>query len=187
MPVPLGFWAAAGAGGNAAGPSFELISTTILGSTTSLVTFSSIPATYKHLQLRFSVRGSSSTNPQMRMYFNGDTASNYNSHLVFAQNNSSFSENEAGTSINLNRVPGDLAQGSHFGVGIIDILDYASTSKNKVTRMRGGYADPNQGYFYTGLYSGQWRSTAAINSMSLFINSMSILANSRLSLYGILG
>ena len=61
MPIPLGFFAAAGA---VAGGSYDLLETTILSSNAASVTFSNLnnyAADYQHLQIRAVVKGSLGT------------------------------------------------------------------------------------------------------------------------------
>lgn len=73
---------------------FESIATSVVGSGgVSSVTFSSIPAGYKHLQLR----GMGQTNrgtygiDELGIRFNGDTASNYSAHMVLGDGASASS------------------------------------------------------------------------------------------------
>lgn len=177
MPFSLGFWAAAGAGGGAAAGAYELISTT-LG--TSPLTFSSIPSTYKHLQLRIVQRSSGST---QFIRFNGDTGSNYVRHELRGNGtNVTSSASTAQTYIAPGFVvnSGGTPSGAHSAF-IIDILDYASTTNNKTVRMFGGGLDDADKYI--ALNSGLWLSTAAINSIGLTYAT----STSRFSLYGVKG
>jgi len=77
-----------------------------------------------------------------------------------------------------------LVQGSTtsgFG-GVTDILDYASTNKNKTVRTLGGF-DAN-GSGYVNLTSNLWSNTAAINTIT--INAVGTFNQySQFSLYGI--
>ena len=67
-----------------AGGSFESIQTITVGTTSQAsVTFSSIPATYTHLQLRISNRGGGST-----VQLNSDTTSNYKRHYLYTDGTS---------------------------------------------------------------------------------------------------
>jgi hypothetical protein len=64
---------------------YELISTTILGSAQSSVVFdvSSYTSTYKHLQIRVVTRTDRGANEDiLGIRFNGDTGSNYITHLL---------------------------------------------------------------------------------------------------------
>jgi len=69
-----------GAGGAGAG-AFESIAT-LSGSGVSTVTFSSIPSTYKHLQVRMFGQAAGGSGGVVRMRFNGDTGTNYTAHYL---------------------------------------------------------------------------------------------------------
>ena len=56
MPIPIGVLAQAGAGSAALTNDYFLIQTVEANTNTSSVTFSNIPQTYKHLQIRHSIR-----------------------------------------------------------------------------------------------------------------------------------
>jgi hypothetical protein len=74
-----------------------------------------------------------------------------------------------------------------FAAHIIDVLDYTSAAKFKTTRMLGGYAAGN-GNSYLQLASGNWRSTAAVNSIQIIsLGGDAFVAGSRFSVYGIKG
>jgi hypothetical protein len=152
------------------------------------VTFSSIPSTYKHLQLRIMSR-SSSTGRNIQIRFNSDTGANYAQHnlrgngaTAAATGTASTTEIEAGwiaTSADLTNV---------MGASIIDVHDYASTTKNKTLRSISGVNNNNTSTnerIY--LYSGLWMNTAAINSISIVSNSGNWTTASTFALYGMVG
>jgi hypothetical protein len=191
MPIPLGIFAVAGAGSGAAAGAYEQIATNILSSATSAITFSSIPTTYSHLQLRMTIRGTSSFNGGMGIRLNGDTGSVYSRHNLFGDGGGVYSQNatsqtQINTDTNNAFFPGGQAEASQFGASIIDILDYMSTAKNKTIRQfAGAYA--SNGY-QVGLISGAYYSTSAITSVTLTQLAMTNFAiGSRFSLYGIKG
>lgn len=188
MPFSLGFWAAAGAGGGASSD-YELISTTILGASTGSVTFSSIAGTYKHLQLRITARHDGAVQAvQTNMYFNSDQAANYSWHAL--EGNGSTAVSFAQTSKN-NVYLGGAASGTtaanNFSSYLVDILDYASTNKYKVTRTMHGYTDGT--YKNLDYASGLWQSTSAISSITIapVLQGGNFITGSRFSLYGIKG
>lgn len=159
--------------------SYESIQTvTTTGNVTS-ITFSSIPSTYKHLQIRLSYQDTASDNSNMR--FNSDTGNNYAWHELFGQGSSAGAG--AASSVSFMKVA--YTDGGRPGVAVIDILDYANTNKNKVMRSLCG-AD-NNGSGYILLRSGLWASTSAITSVTIYPNSGAITANSIFALYGIRG
>ena len=80
-----------------------------------------------------------------------------------------------------------IGTGSNFGAAIIDILDYASTSKNKTVRVLTGFDQNGSGNIC--LASGLWfrSSPAAITSISLAGNSRNYLQYSQFALYAVKG
>ncbi len=188
MPFGLGFFATVGAGA-AGGPSFDLLETQLVSSQTSSITFSSLSSyasTYQHLQIRMTVRGTRAANGDgFSIRFNGDTATNYSRHGLngfgsttpesYGVANQSYGDAGA--------CPGTSSPGSTFAGTVLDILDAFETTKFKTIRTFSGQPGTQ---FQVGLSSGNWRSTNAISSITLFVQSGNdIAANSRLSLYGI--
>lgn len=146
---------------------YNSISTTTVGvSGSSSIEFTSIPQTYKHLQLRVFARGSSID--AFRIQFNGDTATNYSFHYLFgARGGSSGSSNATTQSYGIGMWSMGLPNAaSTFGFGIYDFLDYRNTTKFKTVRGFDGW-DAN-GTGGIGTNSSNWRSTSAITSIKLF-------------------
>lgn len=165
---------------------YESIATVSVGSGgSSTVTFSSIPSTYKHLQIRgIANNGESSGYNNQALQFNGDTSSNYSVHYLAGNGASATSSVQtSGTKINdIFRIP--PTSSSVFGAFIIDILDYTSTSKAKTIRSLNG-GDSN-GSGWVGLHSGLWYKTPeAITSITFLSSSGNFGQNSHFALYGI--
>jgi hypothetical protein len=73
-----------------------------------------------------------------------------------------------------------------FGATIIDILDYASASKNTTLRTLSGSSTSSNPRI--GLHSGLWNVTDAVTSITLTDNEgLNYTSSSRFSLYGIKG
>jgi hypothetical protein len=70
---------------------------------------------------------------------------------------------------------------------VMDILDYASTSKNTTVRALYGETYSAQFQDQIKLGSGAWRNTAAVSSLTVSYNTGSVAAGSRFSIYGIKG
>lgn len=140
---------------------FDSIQTVTVGSGgASVITFSSIPATYNHLQLRYASQALFSNYNFLR--FNSDNGSNYTSHFLFGDGTAPLASNSvSSTSMFAGRLFGALTD--FYGVGVIDILDYANTNKFKTARIL--TTDENNGAGLVGLTDGLWNSTAAINSI----------------------
>jgi len=167
---------------------FESIATTTVGSGgASSITFSSIPSTYKHLQLRYVARSSVGTEDSVSMRFNADSTTSYAYHFLFS--NGASVNGAADTSVTRIypwAMPGGGFLANSFGVLTMDILDYANTNKYKVTRAFTGYDDNSTGG-RIAFTSGQWRSTSAISSIVINADAGNIVEHSRFALYGIKG
>jgi hypothetical protein len=145
------------------------LATTTLATATATITFSSIPREYEHLQIRLIGRSSRSSGvSQFKLNFNGDTGTNYSDHYLLGSGGGSAIVGHDGASqtfIWANPIAGNTTTAGTFGVGIIDILDYSNTNKNKTVRMLGGFDENGGGYL--GLSSGLWMNTAAITSITI--------------------
>lgn len=178
--------------------SYESIATVTVGSGgSSAVTFSSIPSTYKHLQIRCLTRGTSNNTAPIYLTVNSDTSANYSTHQLLGNGSTAYADGHANASYIIDGwggfqtfSGGDLA--NTFGVGIIDILDYANTSKYKTARALWG-RDNNSSGSITGrivFESGSWRSTSAINSLSFVTDAtygITWAQYTQFALYGIKG
>lgn len=172
--------------------SYESIATVTIGSGgAATASFSSIPSTYKHLQIRFLARTNRASlldGIYIRVG-NGsvDTGANYVQHSLLGDGASASAGAGTGQTYSVvTLTAGNTATSGVFGAGVIDILDYANTSKNKVTRTLGGY-DRNGGG-YAALYSGLWLNTAAINAITLgSSDGTGLIEFSQFALYGIKG
>jgi hypothetical protein len=165
---------------------FESIATvTVGGGGAGSFDFTSIPATYTHLQIRGIGRcnqvGSGVTTTTYR--FNSDTGSNYAYHNLTG-NGAAASAGAAATQTNivLTDLPQISATSNAFGVTVMDILDYANTNKYKTIRALNG-ADLN-GSGQISLTSGLWMDTSAITSITINPNS-SAVQYTNFALYGI--
>ena len=155
------------------------------------VEFTSIPGTYKHLQLRCfgHLSGSGNVGDVIRMTFNSDTTSNYSYHLLQGNGSSASADPAASNSWIYSGVyPDSYGGANNFGLNIIDILDYANTNKYKTTRALFGYEFNDVNYSRTALGSGNWRNTNAITSIKLIDRSgNNLIQYSQFALYGIKG
>lgn len=163
--------------------SFESIATVTVGAGgSSSISFSSIPSTYKHLQIRF--MGSITSGNQISfMRFNSDTtATNYYTHALEGDGSTAYAY-AVNTFPRYTSLPSAT---SVQGVSVIDILDYTNTSKNSTVRALGG-VDRN-GSGEVTFYSGLWKNTAAITQIDLVPNSGATFRQyTHAALYGIKG
>lgn len=184
---------ASGISGNlwAPGKDFDSIATVTLGTSASSITFSSIPATYRHLQIRGIVRdtGTAADWNLLSATFNGDTAGNYSSHGIRAYGATADIYPVQFTSTSnmyFGLLPSSFSgYGPTYAATVFDVLDYADTNKYKTLRTLNG-ADTNSatyGYVYIG--SGSWRSTTAVNSIQITAPGRTLAQYSSFALYGV--
>lgn len=173
-----------------ASTSFESIATvTASGGQTSL-TFSSIPQTYTHLQIRGLARDTSTASTgtlAQGIRINGVSSANYTYHTLAASGASIFPTGATGADgVYTDYVtPFDNAIASTFGVMLIDIHDYTSTTRYKTIRIFGG-CDVNGSGGGVTLASGfLTNSTSAVTSITFPAPWTSFKAGSTFALYGI--
>lgn len=169
----------------------DLIERVSLSASAASIEFTGIPQTYQHLQIRGLLKesGTGTGGPNVVMQCNTDTThTNYRSHYLNGNGSSATAGNvQASTYYCLvgNIATSNASYASMFGALLVDILDYASTSKNKVTRGIG--AHDRNGSGEVTINSGLWMSTAAISSIKFTTPGSSFAQNSTLALYGIIG
>jgi hypothetical protein len=152
------------------------------GETTT--TFSSIPQTYTHLQLRYTL--STGRYNSLVLRCNGDTGANYSGHGMWGRENNTKGDygNVGNDSIYVSYAANTPA--GYPWIGITDIIDYTNTNKWKVMRgIVGGANNTTTGYNGVESNSGMWQNTAAITSLTFSIGALN--AGSKIALYGIKG
>ena len=171
----------------------SLATVTVPSGGVATITFAGIPNTYKHLQVRMMALSNRATFgvDALLMRFNGDSGMNYSQHTLNGNGASAAASGQGTGSISACYI--DFAIGttvsSYPGVAIIDVLDYASSSKNKVMRGLGGTdlngtigGAPGRVNFA----SSAWLNTAAINSITMTPNTGTLFTqHSQFTLYGV--
>jgi hypothetical protein len=171
-----------GTGVAASTTSYESIATAAGTGASASITFSSIPSTYKHLQIRAIARTASGTGAFLQ--YNSDTGTNYTRHYV--EGNGTAASSGSGTSTTKIDYIQAVSNANINGVNIVDILDYTNTNKYKTTRILQGY-DAN-GTGNIGLGSGLWMSTSAISTITITTsNGANFATTTQFALYGIKG
>jgi hypothetical protein len=183
----LGIFSAAGVGGFSS--DYELISTQVLGTAVATVSFdvSGLGSTYRHLQLRMVTRQTGSFGlVSSTVQFNSDTSAVYAWHRLFGQSPTAVIGQ---ASINQNNflisgVPDSAQAANAFGGAIVDLFDFASTTKFKTAKALAG-ASATNGEIH--MQSGLYRSTNAITSIGITAQSTNHAIGSRFSIYGMRG
>jgi hypothetical protein len=117
---------------------YESIATeTVGGGGSSSITFSSIPSTYTHLQVRCVTRSSGAAANSV-LTFNGDTGNNYASHWLTGNGSAASSGSSTSRASMYIDILGANASGAMWSADVVDILDYTNTNKNKTIRVLAG-------------------------------------------------
>ena len=159
---------------------YPLGAVTVGSSGAASVTFSSIPSTYTHLQVRIFQKSNSAGD--LNYKFNNDSSSSYPRHYL-AGDGSSIIVGGSGTETQgyIGYNPGS----TYFQASVVDILDYADTNKYKTVRSLVG-TDTNGGG-YVILSSNSWLSTSAITTISFNQGNNTFSQFSSFVLYGVKG
>jgi hypothetical protein len=122
----------------------------------------------------------------MALRMNGVTTSSYSRHSMYGFGSTGSVTSTSSTSQTSMQIYGDYA-GQYMlpASGIVDILDYASSSKNKTVKALSGSIHALAAEIALG--SGAFLSTSAITSITMLTNSGAFSSASRYSLYGIKG
>ena len=173
--------------------SFESIATVTIGSGGSATaTFSSIPSTFKHLQIRSIARTANAAKSEdIVAQFNSDTGANYVQHLLVGNGSTAASYSATGQNYikGVTYGTGTTASANIFGAGVLDILDYTNTNKNSTIRSLAAM-DLNEASTFAQMqyWSGLWLNTAAITSITMKCASgANISEYSSFALYGVRG
>lgn len=174
---------------------FESIASISGTGSSSSFTFTSIPQTYKHLQIRAILRENSggNANGSLKLEFNGSGSSVGRGHWFQALGETSPYTNaqyDSGDMYIQYVSVGSAATGNVYGMLIMDIMDYSDTSKNKVIRNFYGINANNLAATSAavGSNSNLWVNTSAINQIKLVgSNNNPYTTLSNVALYGIKG
>lgn len=166
----------------------RLISSQVLGTAASTVTFSSIPSTFTDLVVRVSARNddSGTVNGVLNVRFNGLSTSIYSFTALYGNGSAASSARaSATTSITDIYQAGDLATSNTFGTEEIYIPNYLSTTKKPVGSY--GASESNTSAVTMAANAGLVDLTSAITSITLLNNSTKqFLSGSSFYLYGLL-
>jgi hypothetical protein len=163
----------------AAGSTYTPIATTSIGNTTTATyTFSSIPSTYTDLILVQSIGNNSGSGASgVRIQYNGDTGSNYSwTYLVGTGSSAVSGRNSNATYYDIG-IENDT---TNFAVVTTQIMNYANTTTYKTAISRGSASTRE-----VSTNASLWRSTSAINSITITKADGNFKQGSTFTLYGI--
>jgi hypothetical protein len=178
------------AGNTAYNPTaFDSIATSTPANGAASLTFSSIPSTYKHLQIRGIYKDVSTSSAQVAplyIQFNGDSGNNYSRHNMEGDGATVTSLGVVNTSWMYIGFAGAVSTTGAYGGSIMTIMDYANTTKNKVIRTFAGANGNTTGTNYgVSWNSGVWVNTAAITSVTVNAGNGGFATGTTFALYGI--
>lgn len=161
----------------AAGSTYTPIATYTASGSIGSYTFSSIPSTYTDLVVVLAPIAAGGA-ADIYMTYNGDTAGNYSSTILYGSGSSAGSTRYSNQSNIIIDFYGS-AISSEISNRILQIQNYSNTTTYKTALSRANRAG-------SGLDAivGLWRSTAAISSITFTLSS-SFASGSTFTLYGI--
>lgn len=181
--------------GTTATSSFDSLGTGVVinSGVTTTISFTNIPQTYTHLQIRLCA-AENTAGVYFTATYNSDTAqTNYPRNRFYT---SSATSTASGSTINVDSTTSSAMLGTplysstYMGIAIADIYDYTNTNKHKTTRSLFGQDANGSGILE--LNSSVWLSTAAITRIDVRCNlsggsiaTSTFNAGSTISLYGI--
>ena len=162
---------------------FELIaSSTVPAGGSAAISFSSIPATFTDLCLKFSGRSDYSGNDNtMNILLNGSSTT-FTVKTVFGDGSSASSQS-ATTNQYISWLPAATATANTFGNSEIYFPNYASSNQKSFSADT--TTENNGTAVYIGLIAGLWSGTAAINAISINSRNGNFVQYSSAYLYGV--
>lgn len=165
----------------------EAIQTTYLEvDNVTMVTFTSIPATYEHLQLRVSTHDQYAADVgELYVRLNNDSGSNYSNHSMKGATSTASADASTGNGYG---EWGDAVAANNpagfYSNSIIDILDYANTNKNTTVQYSSGSAATSSPIVRFG--SSLWDDTSAVSEIDVYvIDTPAFQRGSEFTLYGL--
>jgi hypothetical protein len=174
-----------GTGVAASTTSYESIATVTVGAGgSSSIDFTSIPSTFKHLQIRqFNLN--SVANQTIFIRFNSDTGSNYARHQVGGTGGVTYASGESSQTAGFIGFGAGSTSSGYGAATITDILDYTNT--NKYTTVRAISGNDYNGAGQIVLRSSLWMNTAAVTGITIYPDTGNFTQYSHFALYGIKG
>jgi hypothetical protein len=150
---------------------------------------SSISQAYNHLKIILFGRGDNAANGILTLLrFNNDSAANYDWQDLFAQGAvAGGAETFAATTIRIGQVTGSTGDANLAGFIEIMIPCYALTTfEKRLSATSSAKVNTSANGMQVDVFDGSWRSTAAINRITIFPTAGNFVAGSRLTIYGLL-
>lgn len=167
----------------------SLIAETVLSGTAATVTFSNIPASFRHLHLIAQTRTDRVAEiDAARLRFNGDTGNNYDEqHYTANSTTLSGAANIAAASMQIGATEAANSRALNSGPLIIDVLNYTSGGEKWVLSRSAAFGNVSAATdMLIQNYIGRWRGTGAITSLTLLPNTgPNFVSGCTFQLYGV--
>lgn len=164
------------------------IASTTLGSDTASFSFTDIPGVFDDLRITGQGRTTATSNQDVLIRFNNDTASNYTRQAFWGvQQTKGAAGSVTQTSISIGGMGSATQNANSFGLFSAHIPDYAGTTFQKgcISEMFDLNTGDGAWEGTTGVVGGRWKNTAAITQIDILLSSGSFKAGSYCTLYGI--
>jgi hypothetical protein len=165
---------------------YAISTATVDASGVSSISFTGIPSTYTHLQVRATLQSNTTNTCYINYTLNGVGGTSYSSHYFYGNGSTAgvnAGNGQSASSMYLNEFPPNTATNT-FGSFVLDIVDYANTNKYKTTRAIGG--NDRNGSGVIALSSGLFMSTSAVTQIDLTPQSSAGFSQySTFALYGV--
>ena len=168
------------------GRSPVLIRQEILTSDAASVTFSDIPQTFRGLELRIYARSSKVARyDNVLMRCNADSGASYNNAQFGSWGTGVYAWEGIGvTSMSIGWVSAASAAANQFGVIVASLPGYRGAGKKSLVASNHS-GDETTSSLSTGASGGNWESTDAVTSLTLFAEGGDLLAGTEISLHGV--
>jgi hypothetical protein len=163
------------------------ISDTTLGGSAANIDVTSIVATYAHLLVVIYARGDTAlTSTPLSLRFNNDSAANYDyQQLKGSAAAATASETFAQTAMVAGNMAANTAGANLFSAHIMFIPHYAGSANNKIALSIASLkTGTTTGLMTDNLVGGFWRSSAAINRITLLPAFGNFVTGTRATIYG---
>lgn len=171
---------------------YQSIASVLVGTATSTISFTSIPQTFKHLEIRamhFLTANGNNWDGTGYWAFNSDTtASNYRYNGFYGYNTSAPAATASTASRAVTVRTGGNENGTTYpAASFIRLLDYSSTNKYKSALVHNGVDNTGTGA-YAFVLASTWTNTAAVTQIDFTPSAGETWGvGTQFALYGILG
>ena len=157
-------------------PTYTPLATVTLASTSSSITFSAIPATYRDLILIVNGKATAGGSA-CRLRVNADSGTNYTYVRMYGFSGGAGSDTNTQPFIDIGAM--STSEGL---LNITQIMDYSATDKHKTMLVRA----QESGLGAVLGTAGRWANTAAITSVNVYAGSDNFAIGSTFNLYGVI-